>query len=158
MKIRHPFALIGALALPQLAGIIGSIATAPAIDYWYASLNKPALNPPNWIFGPAWFFLFILMGIAWYLILQKGWHRERVRSASFLFLIQLAVNSLWSIVFFGFKSPGFALIVIIFFLPLIGFTTITFDRVDKRAAALLLPYMAWVAFATYLNAVIWLIN
>lgn len=158
MKIRRPGTLLFALAIPQIAGIVGSIASMPAIDMWYATLEKPFLTPPNWVFGPVWFVLYLLMGVSWYLVLKKGWHRERVRTASFLFIVQLVLNSIWSYLFFGLQLPAYALVDIIFILPLIGFTAHVFEEVDHRAGLLLIPYFLWVSFATYLNAAIWLLN
>lgn len=158
MKVSKPMTLLFSLAVPQLAGIIASVATAPAIGSWYEGLQKPLSTPPNWIFAPAWIFLYVLMGVAWYLVLIHRWHRAEVRTASFLFLIQLALNILWTIIFFGLKEPAWAFVDILFLLPLITLTAHAFDRLDRRAGWLMVPYILWVVFATYLSGALWLLN
>src|SRR3989339_1453671 len=96
-----------AVAISFAAGAIGSFATSPSIPTWYASLNKPSFNPPNWIFGPVWTLLYVMMGIASYLIWEKGWGKPEVKVALSLFAVQLILNSLWSVLFFGMHSPLF---------------------------------------------------
>ncbi len=150
--------LIISLVLPQLAGFIGSIFTASAIPGWYAGLEKPSFNPPNWIFGPVWTLLFLLMGISFYLIWNKGLKGKESKIAVIIFAIQLALNALWSIIFFGFHSPGVALVEIIFLWIAILFTITTFSKISKTAAYLLLPYILWVSFAAILNFSILIIN
>ena len=108
MKINNTLKLIIAIVACELAGIVGSIFTASAIPTWYATLAKPALNPPAWVFGPVWTTLYALMGVAAFLVWRKGWERKEVKTALGIFGIQLALNVLWSIVFFGLHSPALA--------------------------------------------------
>lgn len=150
--------LILCIGLCQLAGIIGSFYTTDAIPTWYASLNKPALNPPNWIFGPVWITLYTLMGIALYIIWKKGADTPGVKSAMTIFFIQLIFNTAWSIVFFGSQNIFAALIVIIILWLLILLTIIFFHRLSSLAVYLLVPYIIWVSFASYLNYMIYRLN
>ena len=105
--------IIIAVAVCLCIGFFSSFATQSSIDTWYATLNKPFFNPPNWIFAPVWTILYILMGIAAGIVWSKGFYHKWVKTALYHFLFQLLLNGLWSIVFFGFKSPGLALLVII---------------------------------------------
>lgn len=150
--------LIVAIIISELAGIIGSLFTAPSIAGWYATLTKPALNPPSWIFGPVWTTLFALMGIAAFLVWKKGLDRKDVRIALSIFIGQLALNMLWSIIFFGSQSPEAAFVEIIFLWLAILATITVFAKISKPAAWLLLPYILWVSFAAYLNYSIWILN
>ena len=161
MKINNTLKLIIAIVVSELAGIIGSVFTAPAISSgWYATLIRPALNPPAWVFGPVWTTLFALMGISLFLIWKSDPSvapKER-RRGGILFFIQLALNTLWSIIFFGLHSPGGALVEIIFLWLAILATIIAFAKISKPAAWLLVPYILWVSFAGYLNYSIWVLN
>jgi len=150
--------LIIAIVVSELAGVIGSLFTAPSVTTWYPALVKPALNPPAWVFGPVWTTLFALMGIAAYLIWRKGLNRKNVKIALGIFIGQLVLNTLWSIIFFGWHSPGGAFAEIIFLWLAILATIIVFARISKPAAWLLVPYLLWVSFAAYLNYVIWALN
>lgn len=158
MKLSDPFKLITAIALSELAGLIGSVFTAPSIAGWYSSLIKPQLAPPNWIFAPVWTTLFALMGVAAFLIWKKGLDRRDVRIALGIFIGQLMLNTLWSIIFFALHSPGGAFVEIIMLWLVILATIFAFARISKPAAWLLVPYIAWVTFAAYLNASIWILN
>jgi benzodiazapine receptor len=158
MKINNTFRLIIAIIVSELAGIIGSVFTAPSIAGWYAGIVKPAINPPAWIFGPVWTTLFAFMGIAAFLIWKKGLERRDVKIALGIFLVQLVLNTLWSILFFGLRSPGAALIEIVFLWLVILATMVAFAKISKPAAWLLLPYIIWVSFAAYLNYAIWALN
>ncbi len=158
MKINNPFKLIIAIVVSNLAGIIGSFFTVPAIPGWYAGLEKPALNPPNWVFGPAWTTLYTLIGIAAFLVWKKGWQKKEVKKALAIFGLQLFLNATWSIVFFGWQSPAWALVNIILLSLAIIWTVAVFYRISKPAAYLLLPYLAWVSFAAYLNYSILILN
>lgn len=142
----------------ELAGIIGSVFTVSSIPIWYASLIRPGFSPPNWIFGPVWTTLYALMGIAAFLVWRKGLPNKDVKVALGLFLGQLVLNSLWSIIFFGLQNPGAALVEIIFLWLAIVATIVAFARISKLAAWLLVPYILWVSFAAYLNYSIWLLN
>ncbi len=150
--------LIGFIVLSQLAGIIGSVFTVPAIDSWYAELVRPSFAPPNWLFGPVWTILYILMGIAAFVVWRVGTDRALVRRALVAFGAQLILNTFWSIIFFGWQSPGWALVEIIFLWLAIGLTILSFARVSRLAAWLLAPYLAWVTFAGYLNYAIYALN
>jgi tryptophan-rich sensory protein len=158
MKPINPLKLTIAIAVSELAGIIGSVFTAPAIGGWYAGIIKPTWNPPAWVFGPVWTTLFMLMDIAAFLVWRKGLERREVKIALGVFVGQLVLNTLWSIIFFGLHSPGGALIEIAFLWLAILATIIVFAKVSKPAAWLLVPYIAWVSFAGYLNYSIWMLN
>lgn len=158
MKINNTFKLIIAIVVSELAGIIGSVFTTPSIAGWYAGIVKPDINPPAWVFGPVWTTLFALIGIAAFLVWKKGLDRKDVKIALGIFLGQLVLNTLWSIIFFGLHSPGGALIEIIFLWLAILATIIAFAKISKPAAWLLLPYIFWVSFAGYLNYSIWQLN
>ncbi len=140
------------------AGVIGSIFTAPAISEWYDMLEKPALNPPSWVFGPTWTVLYVLMGVAAFLIWKKGLDRTDVKTALWAFVIQLILNASWSVIFFGFRSPGPAFAEIVLLWMAIVVTMILFNRVSRPAAYLMTPYILWVTFAAYLNYAIWMLN
>ncbi len=150
--------LIIALIMPQLAGFIGSFFTISAIPTWYASIQKPSFNPPNWIFGPVWTILYILMGISVYLVWNKASKKSTASSVVILFWIHLFFNALWSIIFFGIPSPGGALIVILILWILILALILKFWKISKWASYLLIPYFLWVSFASVLNYYIWYLN
>lgn len=150
--------IIIAVAVCLCIGFFSGFATQSSIDTWYASLNKPFFNPPNWIFAPVWTVLYILMGIAAGIVWSKGFYHKWVQTALYHFIFQLLLNGLWSVVFFGFKSPGLALLVIMALIVLILLTIKWFRIVNKTAAYLLIPYLAWVLFATVLNFSIWQLN
>ena len=158
MKKINFLILIAAIAVCLFAGMIGSFFTAPSITAWYAGINKPDFNPPNWIFGPVWTALYILMGISLYLVLEKGIKKKGVKLAVSVFGIQLALNSVWSILFFGLGSPFLAFIEILFLWGAISATMYLFYKINKNAAYLLIPYICWVSFAAFLNYSIWIIN
>lgn len=139
-------------------GGISGIATANNLTDWYATLNKPFFNPPNWIFGPMWTLLYILMGWSVALIWDAGLRRTDVKNAVILFIVQLLLNGLWSIVFFGMQSPGLGLLVILTLWVLIYLCILWFREIDSFSAKLLWPYLAWVTFATLLNAAILVLN
>jgi tryptophan-rich sensory protein len=158
MKTQDILKLLGSIGLCQLAGILGSFFTMPSIPTWYASLAKPSFTPPNWLFGPVWITLYTLMGISLYLVWQKGFKSRDSKIALSVFGIQLFLNSIWSIIFFGLQAPfyGFAVIVILW-AAIVG-TIVLFYRISKTAGLLLLPYIAWVTLATALNFFIWTLN
>lgn len=154
-KSIFPF-LISALIV-FLAAFIGSFFTTPNISNWYQYLNKPSFNPPNWVFGPTWTILYLLMAAAAFLIWQKRNHPQ-AKKALIFYLIQLGLNSLWSIIFFGFHQIGLAFIEIIILWFFILLTLLNFYKISKPAGALLIPYLLWVSFASFLNFSLWLIN
>lgn len=161
MKISNTFKLIIAIVVCQLAGIIGSLFTMPAIQSgWYAQLVKPEIAPPNWIFAPVWTTLFSLMGVSLFLVWKSDFsaNAKEQRKGIALFFIQLVLNALWSIIFFGLRSPGGAFVEIIFLWLAIFATIIAFAKISRPAAWLLVPYILWVSFAGYLNLMIWILN
>ncbi|MDO8499571.1 MAG: TspO/MBR family protein [bacterium] len=158
MKIQNPIKLIITIITSELAGIIGSVFTTPSITGWYAGIIKPVLNPPAWVFGPVWTTLFALMGVAAFIVWKKGLDRRNVKIALGIFIGQLVLNTLWSIIFFGLHSPGGALVEIAFLWLAILATIIAFYKISKPAAWLLVPYILWVSFASYLNFAIWSMN
>lgn len=149
---------IVSIIIPQLAGGVGSIFTSSKIPTWYATLQRPALNPPNWVFGPVWTTLFTLMGIAFYIVWTKGLQGKNVRFAVLIFFAQLVLNTFWSIAFFNFQSPLLGFVVIIPLWILILVNIILFYRISKPAGLMLVPYILWVSFASYLNYSIWILN
>ena len=150
-----PFLII--LAIPQLAGVIGSFFTFSSVNTWYVNIIKPLWNPPNWVFGPVWTILYFLMGLALFIIWLNR-PSKAVNKAYFWFGIQLMFNIFWSILFFGIQNIGMALIEIVLLWAFILITIRNFYAVDKRAAYLLIPYILWVSFAAVLNFSIWQLN
>lgn len=142
----------------ELVGVLGTPFTVAAIPTWYAGLTKPFFAPPNWIFGPVWTTLYLLMGVAFYLIWKQGWQKKKVRTAGNYFLAQLGLNFIWSPIFFGLRSPLIALLVIIAMWALIAMTMKKFYPLSKPAFYLLVPYLLWVSFATLLNTAIVVLN
>jgi translocator protein len=140
------------------AGGIGSLFTFKVIPTWYAGLKKPPYTPPNWAFGPVWTTLYILMGISVFLVWRNGLAIDGALLAFTLFWIQLVINALWSVIFFGMKSKGGGVITIIVLWLFILATIITSFRVSVWASALLIPYIVWVSIASYLNIGVWLLN
>jgi len=156
--MRYIFKLIISIVACQCAGLIGSAFTTPAIPTWYAALEKPPFTPPNWLFAPAWITLYLLMGISASIVWQKGVDTPRVRTALIIFLIQLILNALWSVVFFGLESPLYGVIVIAVLWIAIVSTIVKFFRISTLAGALLLPYIGWVTFAAALNVSVFMLN
>lgn len=150
--------IIIAVLVCLFIGFLSGFATQSSVTTWYTTLNKPSFNPPNAVFAPVWTILYILMGVAAGIVWSKGFHHIWVKTALYHFGFQLLFNALWSIVFFGFKNPFWALIVILALLTLIILTIRWFRVVSKLAALLLIPYLLWVAFATALNFSIWQLN
>ena len=149
--------LVAFVAIVLIAGWIGSLATAPNIPTWYAGLAKPAFNPPNAVFPVVWTILYVMMAVAAWLVWRAPAGESR-RLALAAWFVQLALNVLWSFAFFGAQSPLAGLIVIVVLLAAIVVTILAFRRVSGWAALLLAPYLAWVAFATVLNASILSLN
>lgn len=146
--------LIIAILICEFAGVIGSVFTTPAIPTWYASLNKPNLSPPNWAFAPVWITLYALMGISLYMLWIKGLKSVQLTT----FSIQLVLNVIWSYLFFGLRSPLYGLIGIIALWISILATILSFYKISKKAALLLVPYIAWVTIAMTLNYYVWILN
>lgn len=180
MEYNNLLKLLISIIICELAGLIGSVYTVSQVSGWYAYLDKPFLNPPNWIFGPVWTIIFVLMGVSLYLVWSKKFVIENKISEPkrvynklsqkffsgpwikaniiLIFATQLILNILWSIIFFGMHSSGAAFFEILMLWCAIIFTIINFYRVSKPAALLLIPYILWVSFAAYLNLSIWIIN
>jgi tryptophan-rich sensory protein len=150
--------VLASVAIAQAAGIIGAFATASSVRSWYPGLEKPWFTPPNWLFGPAWITLYTLIGIAAYIVWTEGWSNPAVKTALIAYGVQLALNTAWSPAFFGLKSPSIGLAVIIPLWIAIVVTIVLFSRVSWTAAGLLIPYIAWVSYATALNFEIWRLN
>jgi tryptophan-rich sensory protein len=145
------------LLLCFVVAFLGSLVTTPSIDTWYVTLQKPSFNPPNWVFGPVWTVLYFLIGVSLFLIWSKKTKNKDKKPLQF-FLLQLGLNLLWSIVFFGLHSPIGAFITIVLLWAAIFYTIILFYKVSKNAAYLLIPYLLWVSFATLLNLAIVILN
>ncbi|MCX5753446.1 MAG: tryptophan-rich sensory protein [Candidatus Krumholzibacteria bacterium] len=150
--------LAASVVLCMLAGFIGSFFTTPKIDGWYAGIHKPSFTPPGRLFGPVWTLLYLMMGIALYLVWRKGLAAKGVKVALAVFLAQLVLNTFWSFAFFGAESPLAGLVVIVALWAMIAASIAAFAPVSRVAAVLLVPYILWVSFATVLNASIYFLN
>lgn len=147
-------ALVGFVGLTLLVGAVDAALTIPAVHTWYLSLARPLGTPPNWLFGPVWTVLYVLIGIAAWLAWRRPWHRR----ALLLWGWQLLANALWAPLFFGLHLVGVALADVVVLLLLAALTTLAFDRLSHSAAVLMLPYLVWTCYATYLNAGFWWLN
>lgn len=147
--------LAGFILLCLAVGSIGGFATQDSIDSWYRTLAKPWWNPPDWVFAPVWTLLYIMMGIAAWLVWKTG---DRLGAAMALFGLQLVFNLLWSLIFFGLRSPGLALIEVVFLWGSVLLTMLAFFGRQRVAGWLFVPYLAWVSFAAILNLAIWRLN
>lgn len=152
----NPLKALIAVAVSFGAGAIGSLATSSAISGWYTTIDKPSFNPPNEVFGPVWTILYAMQTVAFYLILiGQGSQKQR---AIWLFVTQAAANAAWSLIFFGLHAPWVAAIEIVFLWVLIVATIVVFRGISRLASYLLLPYLAWVTFASVLTYAIALRN
>lgn len=157
--MKNSIKLVASIVLCEGAGFLGTFFTTPAIPTWYAQLAKPTLAPPNWVFAPVWTTLFLLMGIAFYLVWTHPTARiQHKKAALMIFGGQLVLNILWSAIFFGLESPRWALVEIMLLWCAIIVTMIAFRKISLPAAWLLVPYILWVSFAGYLNYAIWSLN
>lgn len=147
-----------AVGAPLVVGGLSGLATARGVSTWYPTLVKPSFNLPAWVFGPVWTVLYVIMGVAAYLVWRQGVDSEKVGAALVVFAAQLALNGLWSILFFGMQQPGCALVEIVVLWIAIGAAVWQFWQVVPAAGLLLVPYWAWVSFATVLNASLWWLN
>lgn len=157
IKAKDILLFIFSLTLPLAAGFVGSFFTFASIPTWYATLIKPPIAPPNWVFGPVWTTLYILMGISFFIIARKKQTKE-TRNAKLYFYKQLILNALWSFAFFGLHSPIAGLLVIIPLWFLIYKCIKSFVRISYAAGFLLWPYLCWVSFASILNLWFVLLN
>ena len=157
-RIREVPMLIGSILIPLVIGYLGAIVTIPQISTWYSTLSKPWWSPPNWLFGPIWTTLYLLMGIALFFVWREGLHRRDVRFAILIFSVQLALSLLWSIVFFSFHALfGSFIVVMLLWLAILA-NIIAFLIISKWAGFLLVPYIVWVSIASYLNYSVYLLN
>lgn len=157
LKPRSLIRLVICLAVCFAAAALGSLMTLPSIPTWYAALNKPSFSPPNWIFGPVWTVLYAMMAIAFWRVWTLG-RGTALQVAALAFAVQLVLNVAWSGAFFGLHSPGLAVAVIVALVLAIIATMGAFSRIDGRAVWLLVPYLAWVSFATALSTSVWWLN
>lgn len=158
IKIKSWPKLLLSILIAQGAGIIGSVFTTSEINNWYRGIIKPSFNPPNWLFGPVWTLLFLLMGISLYLIWIAHGKEKIKEKAVAIFIAQLVLNIFWSVLFFGLHQPGLAFLEIIILALAILTNIYYFSKLDKYAAYLLVPYILWVSFAAILNFAIWRLN
>lgn len=158
MKKSSIIKLIVSILIPQIAGVIGSLFTMESVRTWYQTLNKPSFNPPDWIFGPVWTALYILMGIALFLIWKNGPGRREARLAVVFFSIQMLLNVAWSFLFFYLRMPLYGFMEIIVLWASILLTTVAFFRINRTAGILFIPYLLWVSFASVLNFFLWRMN
>jgi tryptophan-rich sensory protein len=149
--------LLSSIALPLGLGATAGLFTAEAVPEWYATLNRPSFNPPNWLFGPVWTTLYLLMGISLFLIWKQSASKER-NLAIFVFLLQIALNFFWSFIFFYYNLIGFALFEIIVLWISIASMLVLFYKIKPLAAYINIPYLLWVTFATILNVSYYLLN
>jgi len=179
VKYNNFLKLLASIIICELAGATGSVFTSSEIGVWYKNLKKPAFNPPNWVFGPVWTIVFILMGVSLYLVWSKKWEpRKRIGqdealnslSQKFLsgawrrlnivliFGTQFVLNILWSVIFFGLHNPGVAFFELLMLWFAVVFTMVNFRRVSKATTWLLFPYILWISFAGILNYFVWILN
>lgn len=154
---KNTFPLLLSMGLTLIIGMIGGFVTSSSVGTWFVDIIKPSWNPPGWIFGPVWTTLYIMMGISLFLV----WKRRTQQGAKLAFIfygIQIILNMLWSILFFGLQNPELAFYEIVVLLIMIILTTVQFNKISKSAALLMIPYIAWVSFATVLNFTIWQLN
>lgn len=156
--MNNVFRLIISIAIPLIAGGLSGFFTATGVDSWYQTIEKPSWNPPNWIFGPVWTALYVMMGISLYLVWKSNVEQNQKNKAIALFTVQLVLNFFWSLIFFTMQSPGWALIEIVLLWLFILLTIFAFAKSSKVAAWLLVPYISWVSFASILNYTIWQLN
>lgn len=147
-----------AIGIPLLTGAISGLFTAQSVAGWYATIIKPSFNPPNWVFGTVWTILYIMMGIAFFLVWKSNDYAAIKRTAIIFYFIQLTLNFLWSFIFFYSHQPGWALIDIICLWLMILITMLYFGNINSIAGWLMLPYICWVSFASALNYAIWKLN
>ena len=147
--------LAGFIILCLAVGGVSGFVTVQSVQEWYPTLNKPFFNPPSWIFGPVWTLLYIMMAVAAWRVWLEG---SVAKPALNLFFIQLVLNFFWTIIFFGMKNIGLALVEIIALWIMIALTLRAFMKIAKPAGWMMAPYLAWVSFATLLNASIWRLN
>ena len=158
MTKKNFFRIAIAVLVCFIVGFLAAYVTQSSLNTWYATLEKPSFNPPNWLFAPVWTVLYVVMGIAAGLVWSRGLYHRWVKTALYHFGFQLTLNGMWSVVFFGLELPLFGLLIIIALFVLILLTIKWFKLVSPLAAYLLIPYLLWVGFAMALNFEIWRLN
>lgn len=158
MNKKNIFILLVCILISFLPGIFGSIFTSEALSTWYPALKKPPLNPPNWVFAPVWTIIYLLIAVSLYFLTKKAGKLSYIKFALFLFIAQLILNGLWSYVFFGLKSLLGSVFAILTLLLTIILCIREFKIISNVASWLMVPYMIWVIFATYLNLALFLLN
>lgn len=153
-----PVRFVLSVSLPLLVGGTAGWATAQGVQDWYPALVKPPFNPPAWVFGPVWTLLYVLMGVAFFLVWRRVSTSSTAKGTLAVYGIQLFLNFLWSFLFFWARSPGWALLEILLLWTALSWTVLRFFRESRWAGWLMTPYLAWVTFASVLNASIWLLN
>lgn len=157
--LSRTFKILVMIVTCVIIGFISGLVTRDSVDTWYPMINKPSFNPPNWIFAPVWTTLYVMMGIAAGLVWDRiEVQKETVKKALLFFAIQLALNALWSYIFFGLHNPMLALIEIVLLWLMIYETFVQFNKINKIAGYLFIPYLFWVTFALVLNASIYWLN
>ena len=159
MKSNRVLVFAVSLALAFSAAAIGGYFTSSSVTTWYVALAKPMLNPPSWVFAPVWTLLYALMAIAAALVYERSAEAPRLtRQALAVYGVQLVLNALWSYVFFGMRDPALALVVIAGLWLSIVSTVSRFSKINRTSAWLMMPYLAWVSFASYLNLMVAILN
>jgi len=158
MKTKNWWKFGVSIVLVWIAGGLGSLFTASSVSTWFTTLAKPSFNPPNWLFGPVWTILYFMIGVSLFLVWTTKANKNLKRKAYWIFGIQLVLNSLWSVAFFGAQNPALAFIVIVLLWISILLNIIEFYKIRKSAGYLLVPYILWVSFAAVLNFAIWMLN
>lgn len=149
--------LIISILIPLIVGLLGSIFTSSSVDSWYISLNKPSFNPPSYLFAPVWTVLFVLIGISFYFVWSKDFGSNKILTLG-IYSLDLILNLLWSVLFFGLKNPFLAFIEIIILWFTILINIIVFSKVTKISGIMLIPYLLWVSFASVLNYAVFILN
>ena len=156
MELKQAGKLAALIVGTEAVGLLGAVWTTSSVQTWYPTLEKPPFRPPNWIFGPVWTTLYAMMGVAMYTVSEKKEvEPSLVRTAKILWGIQLALNLMWSYLFFGRRSPLAGMVEIILLWVAIVLTIVAFAKVSRNAALLMVPYLLWVSFASVLNIEIW---
>lgn len=149
---------LGSMSICFGAAFIGGLFTASSIADWYQYLAKPSFSPPSWVFGPVWTLLYLLMGISLYLIWEKGLKNRKVKDVFILFIVHIFFNVLWSVLFFGLRTPFLAFADIIVMWITLAAVIVLSSRLNKYSPLLLIPYLFWISFALLLNFSIWKLN
>jgi tryptophan-rich sensory protein len=156
--MKNKIVIVGFVLLSEFVGIAGSFFTMDSIPSWYATLNRPGIAPPNWVFGPVWTMLYAMIGIAGYILWKRGLGKKEIAFAFKVYLLQLFLNGIWTPIFFGLHNLTLALAVIVLLWFSIGYLIYLLLKISKLAAWLLVPYFLWVSFATILTYNFYILN